>query len=220
MIKKLKSKILKHWEITAAGILILAGVTILSGTYGPLIKDEIKYQFSNKGRNTVVVGKNQEAEKVAVEKAGLEVIQPVDESFGIVIPKISANAKVFAEVDPNDSAVYQRVLTKGVAQAKGSAYPGEKGNVFIFAHSGADISEALHYNAVFYLLGNLNPNDDIFLFRAGQRFHYVVKESKIVSPKDVQYLEKGDGSETVTLMTCWPAGTTFKRRIIIAERAS
>ena len=216
----LKHNLLKNWEAILAGILILVGVVILARIYGPLLNNEVKYQFSTKGKNVAVLGKVEQAEKIVAENAGMQVIQPIDEIFGIVIPKISANAKVVADVDPNDSSVYQEVLTRGVAQAHGSANPGEKGNVFIFAHSGVDFSQAAQYNAVFYLLGNLKTGDDIFLFHNGEKFHYAVKESKIVAPEDVKYLENGGTDEKITLMTCWPAGTTLQRLIIIGERVN
>jgi sortase A len=216
--KALLNKILNYWEIILAGIFILVGVIVLSGTFAPLAKEEVRYQFSSKGKDVVVAGKA-ELEKISsVQKAGLNVIEPIDEDFGIIIPKISANAKVIADVDSNDSAVYQRALTKGVAHARGSAYPGEGGNVFIFAHSGLNFPEAIRYNAVFYLLGNLNVGDDIFLFRDGEKFQYAVKEKKIVEPSDVQYSEKEKVDEVVTLMTCWPAGTTLRRLVIIGQR--
>lgn len=217
MIKKL-NKFFESWETITAGILILAGFVVLLLIYGPLLRDEVRYQFSAKGKGVIVVGEKEQAEKVADEKAGLKIIKPVDENFGIVIPKISANTKVVAEVDPTDSKVYQRALTEGVAQAKGSAYPGEAGNIFIFAHSGADLSEAVRYNAVFYLLGNLEVGDDIFLFRNGEKFRYVVEEKKLVNSSEVQYLKKENGDRTVTLMTCWPAGTTLKRLLVIAKQ--
>lgn len=214
----LPNKILRFWKTILAGTLVFAGVVVLSAVYGPLIKEEVRYQLSAKGKNTVVVGKVDQTEKNADQQNGINVMQPVDEDFGIVIPKISANAKVIADVDPNNSSEYQRALTEGVAQAQGSAYPGEGGNVFIFAHSGADFSQAVQFNAVFYLLSDLNIGDDIFLFHSGQKFQYAVKEKKIVSPQDVQYLQDATAGETVTLMTCWPAGTTLKRLVVIAQQ--
>ena len=56
---------------------------------------------------------------------------PVDEDFGIVIPKINANARVIADVDWQDAQVYQEALTRGIAQAVGQPYP-EKPEIFFF----------------------------------------------------------------------------------------
>ncbi|MBP9728458.1 MAG: sortase, partial [Candidatus Moranbacteria bacterium] len=143
-------------------------------------------------------------------------IVPVDENFGIVIPKIRANARVIAGVDWQDSRVYQQALVNGVAQAKGTANPGEPGNVFLFSHSGVDFFEANRYNALFYLIDKLVSGDEIIILYQGEKFTYQVTEKKIVSAESVEYL-RGDGSkQTLTLMTCWPAGTTLKRLIVTA----
>lgn len=217
MMTNLLNKILKYWETILAGILILVGFVVLSITYWPIIKEEVRYQFSDKGRNTEVVGKSEQAEKNPDENGGPKIIVPVDEDFGIIIPKISANAKVIAEVDSQNSAVYQRALTKGVAQAKGTAYPNEKGNIFIFAHSSADFFEASRYNAVFYLLSKLETGDEIFLFYKGEKYSYAVSEKKTVGAEEASYLEKKSDKKQLTLMTCWPPGTTLKRLIIIAN---
>ena len=54
-------------------------------------------------------------------------------------------------------------MSEGVAQAKGTAVPGEEGNVFIFSHSGSDFYQADRFNAVFYLLDKLGKGDQIDL---------------------------------------------------------
>lgn len=204
------------WTLTIGLFLILLSSMILLFTYFPLLKSEISYLLSSREKNVEVESGNvllpQDIE------SGKKIIQPVDENFGIVIPKITANSKVVADVDPNDSAAYQKALTQGVAHAKGSAYPNENGNVFIFAHSGVDFFEAARYNAVFYLLNKMKKGDDIHIFYQGQKFHYTVNDKKVVYAEEIQYLESIDVKKTVTLMTCWPAGTTWKRLVVIGEQ--
>jgi sortase A len=147
-------------------------------------------------------------------------IYPVDERSGIVIPKIGANASVIPDVDWQDSSVYQQALTKGVAHAKGTSHPGEPGNVFIFAHSGVDFYEASRYNAVFYLLGKLVAGDEIYLFQDGKKLVYRVSDTRTVAPEQVEYLSGDATKKTLTLMTCWPAGTTYKRLVVLADQVS
>ena len=115
------------------------------------------------------------------------------------------------------SVTYQKILTKGVAATAGSPIPGEEGNIFIFAHSGVDFYEAQRYNAVFYLLNKLEKDDDIYLFYEGRKIRYSVIDSKTIEADEVSYYDGIPGKNTVTLMTCWPAGTNFKRYIVIAE---
>ncbi|MEF3692318.1 MAG: sortase [Candidatus Moraniibacteriota bacterium] len=204
--------------ILALGILFISvGLFILGKIFFPVIKEELRYYFSSESEDRSVISQKELTEKNN-QKSADEIIVPVDEEFGIVIPKISANAKVIAEVNPWDARIYQRALTEGVAHAQGSALPGEAGSVFIFAHSGADLAEANRYNAVFYLLSKLETGDEIYLFYKGDKYLYEVKEKKNIQAQEVSYLKNENSEEKLTLMTCWPAGTTLKRLIVVAER--
>ncbi|HSX18679.1 MAG TPA: sortase [Candidatus Saccharimonadales bacterium] len=179
---------------------VLLGAAVLIGTFLPVIKIETKYQLEKNSNNI-----NQE-------------IKPIDENFGIIIPKIGANAKVIANVDPNDESKYQNALTMGVAHAKGTALPDvPEGNTFLFSHSSVNFWEATRYNSIFYLLSKLETGDEIQLFYKGQKYTYKVTDKKVVSPSEVSYLQSNGNKKTLTLMTCTPAGTTINRLIITAE---
>ncbi len=182
--------------------LILFSLVILGRTFYPIVRVEIKYQLQP---------------QISKEASALtKEIEPVDGDFGIVIPKIQANAKIIANVDPYNSYVYQKALTQGIAHAKGSAYPGQSGNIFLFAHSAGNFYQANRYNAVFYLLNKLEKDDLIYLYYQGEKSEYKVTEKKLVSPKEIDYLVKKENKKQLTLMTCWPPGTTLKRLIITA----
>lgn len=144
-------------------------------------------------------------------------ITPVDFDFSIVIPKIGANTKVFKNISYTDSKIYQPVLTKGVAHALGTPLPGKKGNTFIFAHSSDNFYNANQYNAVFYLLNKLEKGDKIYLIYEKKKYTYIVTTTAIVDPTATQYLESSKDLSQVTLMTCWPAGTTLKRLIVVGN---
>ncbi len=193
--------------------LVALSIGILFLTFFPVLREEAKYQFLPKQDEAVVLVKGEEP-SVSENK----VIVPVDENFGIVIPKIRANARVIAGVDWQDSQVYQRALVEGVAQANGTANPGERGNVFLFSHSGVDFFEANRYNALFYLIDKLVTGDEIIILYQGKKFTYQVTEKKIVSSDSVEYVQGDMSKQTLTLMTCWPAGTTLKRLIVIADQ--
>gem|GEM_PF-6150961 len=42
----------------------------------------------------------------------------------------------------------------------------------------------------------------------------------IVNPDEVDVLEQGDGGHRMTLMTCYPIGTTLQRYVVVAEPQS
>ena len=192
--KKLSSVLL------ALGIIIIVGSIILSLLiFQSVFKEELNYSLKK------------------ISGAQNKTITPIDKSFGIVIKKIGANAKIIQGVDPFNSVIYQTALTKGIAHALGTSLPGETGNVFLFSHSSSDFFQAQKYNSVFYLLDKLENGDEIEVYYKNQKFTYKVSDKKIASANDIQYLKGDSENKTLTLMTCWPAGTSLKRLLVIAE---
>jgi LPXTG-site transpeptidase (sortase) family protein len=146
-----------------------------------------------------------------------KILVPKSSQFSIVIPKIGANSNVIENVDPDNEQEYLSALGRGVAHARGTAFPGMNGNIYLFAHSADSFWNVGRYNAIFYLLKELQSGDDISVFFQGRRYNYVVKESKIVEPEEVQYLQANIGAgEQLILQTCWPPGTTWKRQLVFA----
>lgn len=191
---KIKISRLLFW-LGLVFIFLGTGISLL--IFKPVLQAEVNYRFSPN------------SEKSAIE--------PVNREFAIVIPKISANAPVIADVDPNNASEYQQQLTRGVAHAKGTALPDKEGNVFIFAHSATDFFQANRYNAIFYLLNKLVAGDEIFIYYRGLKYRYLVTEKNIVAADRVDFLRQPEAGRTLTLMTCWPAGTTLKRLIVQAD---
>lgn len=186
--------------------LFFAGV-IFTLTFYPVIKEEIVYRFRT-SQDTVIV--REPGEEYGPEA---KILDPIDTDFGIVVPKIAANAPIIADVDPYNPEIYQRKLTQGVAHAAGTSLPGQGGHMFLFAHSAGNFYEANRYNAVFYLLTKLEQQDEIDIFYDGKKYAYEVTSKQIVDPDQVNLLQ-GGSPDSITLMTCWPAGTTLKRLIV------
>lgn len=180
-------------------VLIGSAVFIAASIYLPLIRQEVSYEIK-KSENSP----KPEAEAV-----------PVDTNFGLVIEKIGANVKVIENVDPFNSEEYQLALSKGVAHAKGTALPGETGNIFLFSHSSANFGLATRYNSIFYLLNKLEAGDEIVIYYQNVKYTYVLQQKLFVKPEEISYLSKQAKVPTLTLMTCWPPGTTLKRLIAI-----
>jgi sortase A len=150
----------------------------------------------------------------------VEVLKAKDPNFSIVIPKIGANARVLANVSPVDERIYLAALRKGVAHAAGTSYPGERGHIFLFAHSTDYFWNIGTYNAIFYLLYKLEKGDEVNIFHRGARYVYRVVDTKIVDPSKVEYLTRKTNKEFLTLQTCWPPGTTLKRLLVFASRVT
>jgi sortase A len=148
-----------------------------------------------------------------------QILQPKDTSFSIVIPKIGASAKVFANIDPGNEDEFLPVLMQGVAHAKGTVFPGHQGNIYLFAHSTDNFWDVGRYNAVFYLLKDLQPGDEVIVFFQNKRHDYVITESKVVNPDDISGIVDAQktGEEMLILQTCWPPGTTWQRLLVFAK---
>jgi sortase A len=144
-------------------------------------------------------------------------LEPVDRDFGIVVPKIGANAAVIANVSTVDTQEYQAALKKGVAHAKGTALPGEKGNSYLFAHSTRYVWDVPRYNAIFYLLHELQKGDRVVIFYHGRQYDYRVTKRVIAKAEDTSWLTAQYDEPVLTLQTCFPPGTTWKRMIVVAK---
>jgi len=142
---------------------------------------------------------------------------PVDyEDFYISIPKINASAQVF-NTSATNKEEYLDVLKKGVGHVKGTSFPGQGKTIFLFAHSTDASYNIVRYNAVFFLLDKLEPEDDVIVFFNNDIYKYKVTEKIIVSADETKYLTYKGEKETLILQTCWPPGTIWKRLLVLAE---
>ena len=147
-----------------------------------------------------------------------QILIPIDTQFSILIPKIGANAKIFPNVDPGDPKIFLPVLQQGVAHARGTFFPGTSGNIYLFAHSTDNFWNVGRYNALFYLLKDLEKGDEVVVFYQNVRYNYIVSKSTVAEPEEVFYITNANtGQELLILQTCWPPGTTWKRLIVFAE---
>jgi LPXTG-site transpeptidase (sortase) family protein len=214
--------------LTIAGYnLLAASVLIATVSFGPLLSQEISYRLKPKPKPVVETQQTQRQTNhgqslFAKENERQQILKEaesygVDTDFSIVIPKIDAKAKIIPNVDPANEAQYKSALKKGVGHAAGTKFPGSNGPIFLFAHSASTPTDIIQYNAVFYLLKELQEEDQIIVFFTGQKFVYQVIEQFVTTANDIQWLTHQDNQEKLVLQTCWPPGTTQKRLIVIAK---
>lgn len=215
---------------------IQIGLIVLALIVEPVTNEELRYRVNNiLNRHytvpKVVTSVNPEGAAPPQDKGGpssfgdllmggSSVIVPVSTDFGIVIEKIGANARVIANVDPSNERDYTSALAQGVAHSKGTVYPGQKGNIYLFSHSTDAPWNIVRYNAIFYLLGKLEAGDRVVMFYQGRRFDYIVFDKQIVDPGNTEYLTNVYDESVLTLQTCDPPGTLLHRLIVRAKLAS
>lgn len=209
--------------------LFLNGVLGIFLVFGPLIKAEFSYRsdlfLGVKRVVPKVITSEQASTPIKSEssfgeiKTDYQSITPVSTNFGIVIEKINANARVIANVNPAKEKEYSKALSQGVAHAAGTTFPGEPGNIYLFSHSTDASWNIVRFNAVFYLLRELEKGDRIIVFYQDRRYDYIVFDKQVVEPNDVSFLTNKYEDSVLTLQTCDPPGTLFKRLIVRAKLA-
>jgi len=221
---------------TIGNFLLFASLFMIVKTFWQPVKEELIYFINVQIQKKYIVADDLEKQGLSLNKDSpyikkgllasvfnikpIEILIPEDPNFSIVIPKIGANAKVLSNIDAADEKTYLDALNKGVAHTLGTAFPGEGGHIFLFAHSTDYFWNIGTYNAIFYLLYKLEKNDEVDIFYQGQRYVYRVIGREIVDPSQVQYLTRKTNREFLTLQTCWPPGTTLKRLLIFAVRVA
>lgn len=189
--------------------------------FGPFLQVELGYRI-DKGtgvKRTVadVIPATEGFDEIQTSE---DLIVPVSTEFGIVIEKINANAKIIPEVNPADEKQYTKALAEGVAEALGSTPPGQPGNLYLFSHSTDAPWNIVRYNAIFYLLRELDVGDRVVIFYKKKRYNYIVFDKIVTDASDVSYLTKIYNTPVLTLQTCDPPGTLLKRLVIRARSVS
>lgn len=215
-------------------LLFFAGLVSLIFLLGPLTVAEVKYRVDRvlgvkrTITNVITSSTSQESKPTwEVSQSGPgsfnniqtqeNQIVPISTEFGIVIEKINANARVVPNINASDEKEYVQALTQGVAQALGSTPPGQPGNLYLFSHSTDAPWNIIRFNAIFYLLKELEAGDRVIVFYANRRYDYIVFDKIIAKPDDVSYLTNRYDTPILTLQTCDPPGTLLNRLVVRAK---
>lgn len=138
--------------------------------------------------------------------------KPVWQENHLVIPKLSLNVPIVWNVPYDKSLEY---LSQGVIHTKGTALPAQSGNVFISGHSSYFWDGP--YSSIFSVIHNLQNGDEIAIVWQGYTYNYRVYNKVVVLPNQVEYLNQDRSKHMLTLMTCTPIGTDWKRLIVQAK---
>lgn len=125
-----------------------------------------------------------------------------EQALGIKIEAIGVNAPIVLGDD-------WEALKRGVGQHIGSSDPGQTGNVVLTGHN--DI-----YGEVFRELDQLEPGDEVTIFTAHTAYTYVVTDTLIVNPTDVEVMNPTPNA-TLTLISCYPYRVDTQRIVVIGE---
>jgi len=209
----------EKWYVRYATYYVLLFTLILLVLNMPLIINSFNYskQEATKPGPQIVTYQELVKTKMA-DSAPLNPGEVVPSTNTIVIPKINVSAPIVF-VDTRDEKTIEANLTKGVVHYQGTANPGQVGNSFITGHSSNFWWIKGNYNYVFVNLDKLAIGDQAVIYYNGKKFVYQVRGKKVVQPTDTSVLAPTD-TPTLTLMTCTPAGTNWRRLIVTLDQIS
>ena len=96
--------------------------------------------------------------------------------------------------------------------------PGEFGNVAIFGHSTLpQLYSETDYKTIFTYLPSLEKGDKILIQVGDLQYVYEVFDMFVVSPDKISVLDQKYDASYVTLITCVPPGTWWKRLVVRAK---
>ena len=131
-------------------------------------------------------------------------------SYSLSIPKLNIKNAVVSTID-ND-------LGSHLVNYGGTSVPPEKGNAVIFGHSTLpQLFNPNDYKTIFATLHTIKINDEIFVSIEGVSYKYNIYNIIIVDPTDTSIFTQVIDDSYLTLVTCTPPGTTWKRLIVKAR---
>lgn len=136
--------------------------------------------------------------------------RPKVASFDLSIPKLDIKGASVSTIDDN--------LAEHLVNYGGSSTPGGKGNSVIFGHSTLpQLFNPSDYKTIFTNLYKLRVGDEVWAKVSNVSYKYKIYSITVVDPKDTSVLQQNLNDSFLTLVTCTPPGTVWKRLIIKAK---
>ena len=106
-------------------------------------------------------------------------------------------------------------LVNNLVNYGGTAIPFNKGNAVVFGHSTLpQLFNEKDYKTMFTNLYKLEPGDEIFVTVDKKTYTYKIESVTVVDPENTTVLEQNYEDSFLTLVTCTPPGTIWKRLIV------
>lgn len=226
--KKNPRKNIKKYLRLASGFFFLIGVSIILYIIFPAISWQIYFQpaFASQDlvlsvpRATIVDLAKNSLDPTDYTKAEnwFKNYSPISDSedqtnissYTISIPKIKIEKAIASTVD-ND-------LTKHLVNYQGTGIPGRNGNSVIFGHSTLpQMFNPKDYKTIFANVYQLKNDDTIYATVNNVTYTYKVFKILVVNPEDSSALIQDYDNSYITLVTCTPPGTTWKRLVVKAR---
>lgn len=207
----------RHGGKLISGVLFAVGIAMLSTVTWPMVKWWLA-DLPRQPQRTFA------SPVVATESAGFDysVVRnwyPISDqteavlkikAFTLSIPKLRINSALVSL--ENDD------LKKSLVGWKTGGVPGQSGTAIVFGHSALpQFYDPKNYLTIFSLLPTLTKGDQLYVNYDGVSYKYKVFEMQTVIPEDFSVLEQKFDDSYISLITCVPPGTYWKRLIVRAR---
>jgi len=131
-------------------------------------------------------------------------------SYSLSIPKINLENAAVSTLDTD--------LANHLVNYPGTGIPGQPGNAVIFGHSTLPhFYDPQDYKTIFANVHKLKIGDEISTTVKNDTYHYKIYNISVVNASDTSMLSQDYDNSYLTLVTCTPPGTIWKRLIIKAR---
>ncbi len=131
-------------------------------------------------------------------------------TYKISLPKIKINNALVSNSDTD--------LTKHLVQYNSDTLPGKDGNSIIFGHSTLpQLFDANNYKTILANAYKLEVGDKVIIEINNKVYTYKIESVTVVEPSDTSVLAQNFTDSFLTIITCTPPGTVWKRLIIKAR---
>lgn len=225
--KNVKPNLKKYLRL-ASGLLLLIGISIILYVLFPIISWQIYFQpvFASQDitlsipRASIVDLAKNSMDTTDYTKAenwfknfnpSVNQKNQVDTpSYTISIPKIKIEEAIVSTIDTD--------LEKHLVNYQGTGIPGRNGNAVIFGHSTLpQLYNPKDYKTIFANAYKLKNGDNIYAILNNVTYTYKIFKTVVVDPSDSSALVQDYDNSYLTLVTCTPPGTIWKRLIVKAR---
>jgi len=204
VVEKKKKRPLFSILILAAGLICLI---LLVYFWGPIFYE----RFFSQTKTVELPNTNVVAEPI-ISPANLK---------KILIPRLGTDAEIIlapADLSGSKNDWVESQLDKGIVQYPNGITDLKRQNLVLFGHS-SSLHPQAKYAFVWVKLDQLKIGDEIVLISdKEERINYKVTENpRTVSAEEIEVVKVDKAAGIITLVTCWPPGTTSKRMVVVGE---
>src|SRR6185369_51558 len=127
--------------------------------------------------------------------------------YTMSVPKLKIENAVVSTVDTD--------INHHLVNFPGTAVPPNRGNAVVFGHSTLpQLYDPNNYKTIFANILDIKTGDKLLVTVNNILYTYDIISLTIIDPEDISYLTQPTDDSYLTIVTCTPPGTVWKRLII------